>query len=212
MLAGHSSLRSLHIASHVFGSSASSAIQELLANSAVEEILLFTISKEPTLNLANVINGIAQSTNLNSLKLGGLEPFDSPEILPLVFQKGNFKIVELDLESIPDTIFDAMRAMDRRRNPLVFKLTNRIMLQHSAKLQQLLEKHPEIRLMPLNMPIDKDFKRLCDSNWFGRYLLDRADVPLALWPSVLGLSGIKHDVIHEMLKGPSLLGRGNLDV
>jgi hypothetical protein len=28
----------------------------------------------------------------------------------------------------------------------------------------------------------------------------------------MGLSGINHDVVHEMLKGPSLLGKGNIDV
>jgi hypothetical protein len=82
---------------------------------------LFTISKKPTLISANVISGIAHSTSLHSLKLGGLESFDSPEILPPVFQKLNFKTVELDLESIPNAIFDTMRVMERRRNPLVLK-------------------------------------------------------------------------------------------
>ena len=133
LLADHYSLSSLHIASHVFGSSASYAVQELLAKSAIKELVLFTISKEPTLNSANVISVVAHSTSLHSLKLGGLESFDSPEILPPVFQKLNFKTVELDLESIPNAIFDTMRAMDRRRNPLVLKLIRSIMLHIPQK-------------------------------------------------------------------------------
>ena len=53
--------------------------------------------------------------------------------------------------------------------------------------------------------LSKSFKHLWDFNWHGRYLLNRQDVPLGLWPRVLERATLNPSVMYEFLKSPAMV-------
>ena len=89
-------------------------------------------------------------------------------------------------------------------------------------LEEVLRYHPEVRLsVSKTWGNEKDFDvfeddesntkcvHLVNLNWHGRYLLDRPNVPLSIWPLVLekvnfgGYATDKSSIIYELLKGPA---------
>jgi hypothetical protein len=74
-------------------------------------------------------------------------------------------------------------------------------------LSQVLTKHQEIRMEHEGFLGNASFVHLCQWNWYGRYLMDKPEFPLSMWPVVLQRANAKPNVIYEFLKGPAFAAR-----
>lgn len=84
-------------------------------------------------------------------------------------------------------------------------------------IHRMLVAQPEIRFIDIDddngnlKKLEKgntEFKHICNMNYFGRYLLDRPRIPVAIWPHVLKRVTDDHpSVVFELLKGPAFCAR-----
>jgi hypothetical protein len=130
-----------------------------------------------------------------------------------------------------------MKQLDR---PIVLELPYDEIKENTIVVEKMLSSHPEIRLRPcykqnhegltgvglsrrsfdllitlLNSEswLSPSLKHIWNSNWYGRYLLDRpSEVPLGLWPLILEKAKGEQSVIYEFLKGPAFVARKSLIV
>ena len=103
-------------------------------------------------------------------------------------------------------------SMKRLKKPICLSLTpygDKFWNENTSSLTKVLWAHPELRLESekFSKQSGQDFFYVRGLNWHGRYLLDRPNLPLSLWPKVLEKANEKPSVIYEFLKGPAFVAK-----
>lgn len=217
----------------LFGALSSQALKRLLSDStSLKRISLHCkCNGYKELDSECVIEGLKNSRSLKRLIIRGLLSGD------LIFTKF-FRILPDcplleklrldDYDVVTEADLPQMKLLPRLPRPLLVQGPDYSQLSdiRSELLTELLRHHPELRLAVYTGDIkDKprkykaEFWHVLFMNWHGRYLLDRPNVPLSIWPLVLEkvngnrrLNGNKTvedkaSIIHELLKGPAWGGR-----
>ena len=131
------------------------------------------------------------------LNVGGIDIddriADPPLIVPGLSQNLQLRLLHVDANIGGYSQGDA-EELKRRRNPLTLKLNDKTYQQYPNTMEAILTAHPGIRIQkPFRIdcwPM-KQVTVLRDFNWHGRYLVERMDMPLSLWPQVLQIAGMR---------------------
>ena len=216
------------------GDLSSEAFKRLLSDStSLRELILERIFHyDLRLNAECIIQGLKSSPSLKSLHIDGLIYGDLKfarlfrilpdcpllEYLHFCCWGDEYVLGEEDLAQV--------KLLPRLPRPIHLRVRrmgkNRYLDPELMILVELLRYHPEVRMSVDYDPdfLNKDnpdFWRIFHMNWHGRYLLDRPNVPLSIWPLVLEKVNHNEDVkdkasiIYELLKGPAWGGRRSFE-
>ncbi|KAL3935975.1 MAG: hypothetical protein SGBAC_008616 [Bacillariaceae sp.] len=165
-----------------------------------------------------LLEGISNSPTIKELRLPEFNEVKFSEIMQVVLKKDtlrSFHLKRIELSALDDEDLKAIAEFKRRRTPLTLKLPDYIYSnsEYPNIMERMLNAHPGIRIqIPLHMngcSTRAEFLR--DFNWHGRYLLERTDIPLSLWPQVIqAASKSEPRILFEFLKGQALAARSNL--
>lgn len=229
VLANHPKLALLSInASECFGPFTSLALRNLLSVSSTLTCLRLQYFDEvghesDKISVDHIVEGLKRNSSLRRLDLSNA--IDGNMILSRIFPNlkacPNLQVLTLD-SNITQADLEHVVRMERLDRPIFLNLDGTVINSLPATVEALLRSHPEIRLH--NMLLheyeaqSEAFQHVYDMNWHGRYLLHRPAVPLGLWPLVLqkarthmAFPDAEPSVIFELLKGPALAKRDNLD-
>jgi hypothetical protein len=207
-----------------FGCLVSRAFENLIAHST--SLLSLNIKDfaaddcERLISCENIFKGLKESRTLKVLQVKGI--FRDEMILPKLFDAwSQFSsletIVFLDSQMISSwRDFELVSTMKRLNRPMTLQLEARIIDQYSPEVETLLLAHPEVMMNGIWF---EDFVRKPESfqhiyafNGNGRYLMDRPNFPLSLWPRVLENADFySATLLFKFLRGRALAQRKSLD-
>ena len=203
-----------------FGRLSSLALQQLLASTSslcTLKISKYRMAYHEDMNLGHILQGLKANKSVKCLKLWD-EFSDNFMVLSRFFDvlqaSSNLEDLSLNCAEIDAEDLEKVIEMDRLPKRIRLRLSDYCfdddVSQPMKKL--LLHRHPEIVFDAghrYHFNDGKDGLHIFNMNLHGRYLLDRDDVPLSLWPLVLEKANQNASVIYEFLKGPSFAGRQN---
>jgi hypothetical protein len=217
-LATHPKLETLDILCNGhLGDLSSDSLQTLLAFSRSLSFLSIANHEiwnaQGKLNPDKILEGLEKNRSLTRLSLSNAVDgnFIFSQFFHAVAEHGSLQRLFLNEKTITKEDLECVTSMSRRKRPIIFELEHSVFDQLSETLGYVLFCHPEIRLLELwnsqKEKISSTYSRYYDLNWHGRYLLDRDEVPLSLWPLVLQKANSKPTVVYEFLKGPAFAAR-----
>ena len=175
------------------------------------------------LNAECIIQGLKNSRSLKRLDIYGVRQGD------LIFAR-LFRILPdcplIDCIGLPGWFSEEdlaqVKLLPRLPRPIKLDLPKPDFPDSILRIVELLRCHPEVR-MPRGYnflgarkdAFKTEFLHAVNMNWHGRYLLDRPNVPLSIWPLVLEKvndnkamdEDEQANVIYELLNGPAGFGR-----
>lgn len=153
------------------------------------------LNQNESLKVIETYSAFRGETNLSTI-FGLLS--QCPQLERLYFHEKC--IVKSDLEKI--------KQLKRLKKPVILFLSAHTINYLAKTIEEVLHCHPEIQLIAHDFgKAGESLKLLCDLNLHGRYLLDRPNVPLSLWPYILQKCSAKEDVLYFFLKGPAFAAR-----
>ena len=225
-LQGHCSLRLLSLNSPgSFGGSSSLALQSLLTSLSSltsfvwEDIYIEQRSQAAeTPNMDAIFQGIAQNPSLQYISLGTENDnfgdfmfhriLDTARLCP-VLEKVSLGLSYHGNVNMNKNIMDleTVKATKRTTKPITLEMCAPIPEGNILETyMEVLRCHPELRLY-FSASHLRSHPHIFNLNWHGRYLLDRPNEPLSLWPLVLEDANSKPAVLYDFLHGPSFAGR-----
>jgi hypothetical protein len=219
-LAVNASLQHLTIESaDRFGENSCLALKSLLATSkSLSTLKIFGYSQtasQKTAHIDEILQGIQWSKSLKYLEVsaGICGNFEVSSIFRVLYNSPALERIDLwESNFTKDNLRDIMN-MDRLPKSIEIHLHNVFpfaIAPLSTPIQNVLEAHPELRLVIPSYSMAHQSDKLHHSfymNWYGRYLLYRPDLPLSVWPLVMERANRKSSVMYEFLKGPAFAGR-----
>jgi len=171
------------------------AVVKLLKESSLTFLCIdgwVSCSRQTALSL---LENLSNSQNIRELRISPLLEVEFSEIMQVVLEKDTLQSFHLNEQMrIDDSDLRAIVQLKRRRNPLTLKLNDKTYQQYPNTMEAILTAHPGIRIQkPFRIdcwPM-KQVAFLRDFNWHGRYLVERMDMPLSLWPQVLQIAGMR---------------------
>ena len=208
----------MHFGTKDIGDLTAEAFKTLLTNSTSLRELNLGSSGKKMMNAECIIQGLKTSRSLKRLEVGNVLTGD------LRFTK-LFRILPdcplLECIRLHDSDSDnpILNGKDLAQVELLPRLPRPIELDAPSiplrRLVELLRCHPEVRMPHISFYSFAGARRahLFHMNSHGRYLLDRPNAPLSIWPLVLEKVNRnkrvkdKSSVIYELLHGPAGCGR-----
>ena len=211
------------------GDLSSEAFMRLLSHStSLKTLTLGSLFNNEGLNAEYIIQGLKNSPSL--VRLGIFKVLYGDLIFTRIFRilpdcpfLEHIHLYNGDNALISEEDLDQVKILPRLPRPIRFMVLESEKFSDSQleRLSELLRYHPEM-ILNLHTCVSSDYSSKTEFwhivylNWHGRYLLDRPNVPLSIWPRVLekvnGSKIVKDkaSIIYDFLKGPAWGGRTSL--
>jgi hypothetical protein len=224
-LSSHPKLRKLDVIGGQGGQQAVQALQHLLITSELDDLSFsgqFTAENGYLVGSQNGVlasalrgNQCLRKLNLSMNGLGdeALDPlahaFSTCRVLQVLDLSQN-ELRDTDLETLVSHLPSTLKTLDVSENEFTKQRAEKLLLtalEENPRLSDIRYRH----LMDLGV-IGRDLRHLKDFNWSGRILFcDRSNLPLSIWPVVLGraaqLGRVRgSNAIFHMLQGPQPSG------